>query len=191
MQFKFALQYLFPPVVLLARLKRVLQRSHFVKDAAHRPEVRLGVVRLVLPNLGAQVVGRAHAGAGVIFRPVEDPCDAEIPEFKLLLTVIQYAHRCVLKTQCSMVRSKDADNNSPGNEDVLGLDVSVQDFSLMDVLHGPAELCEVREDVGFGYEVAAPMGYLRKEVSAITIFHDNVEGPERIPYSLYFNVNEH
>ena len=77
--------------ILLARLERVLQHCHFIEDATHRPEVRLGVVRLVLPNLGAQVVWRAHTGAGVIFRSVEDSRDAEIPEFKLLRTVNQCA----------------------------------------------------------------------------------------------------
>ena len=41
-------------------------------------------------------------------------------------------------------------NDSPCDEDVLGLDISVQDFPLVDVLHGSAELREVGEDDGFG-----------------------------------------
>ena len=49
-------------VLHAARLEGVLQRGHLVQDAAHRPQVGLVVVRLVLANLRAEVVRCPDAG---------------------------------------------------------------------------------------------------------------------------------
>lgn len=90
--------------------------------------------------------------------------------------------------RCAIVKIRndqdDVVNDSPCDEDVLGLDISVQDFSFVDVLHGSAELSEVGEDDGFGNEAAAPAGYLGKEIAALAVLHCDVECPEIMPYSL-------
>ena len=49
-------------VLHAASLEGVLQRGHLVQDAAHRPQVGLVVVRLVLANLRAEVVRCPDAG---------------------------------------------------------------------------------------------------------------------------------
>ena len=59
----------------------MLQGCHLVEDAPHGPEVGLVIVRVVLPDLRAQVVRGAHTGPGIIRRPVHDPGDSEISEF--------------------------------------------------------------------------------------------------------------
>ncbi len=59
----------------------MLQGGHLVEDTPHGPEVGLVVVRVVLPDLRAQVIRGTHAGPGIISGSVHDPGDPEISQF--------------------------------------------------------------------------------------------------------------
>ncbi len=50
----------------LTSLKWMFERSHLVKNATGGPEVTLAVVGLVFPDLRAEIIGSAHAGASIV-----------------------------------------------------------------------------------------------------------------------------
>ena len=54
-----ALEHALEQAIHVIRLEGRLQMAHLVGHAAERPDVRLEIVRLILPNLWASVVRRA------------------------------------------------------------------------------------------------------------------------------------
>ena len=54
-----ALEHTLEQAIHVIRLEGRLQMAHLVGHAAERPDVRLEIVRLILPNLWASVVRRA------------------------------------------------------------------------------------------------------------------------------------
>lgn len=62
-----------------------------------------------------------------------------------------------------------------GNEDILALDVSVEDFAIVDVLQAEADLGEPVHDLGFGEVPATLVGDEFGEVSAVGEVHDDAQ----------------
>ena len=81
-------------------VKGAAQRGHLVEEAAHRPDVALGIIRLVVTDLGAHVVRRAARGARQLDCTVEHACNPKVAELEDLAVLRE--------------------------EDVLRLDVSVE-----------------------------------------------------------------
>ena len=100
----------------------MLQCGHLIENTAKCPEVRLVVVRLVLTDLWAEVVGSAYAGFCIINRALQYPGNAKVPKFNIELA---------------------------GDEYVLCLDISVQNMAAMDILESKADLKENVENEFF------------------------------------------
>lgn len=62
----------------VACFKCMLQRGHLVENAPKRPDVRFVVVRLVLANLGRQVVRGSDCGPSQFARASQHFCNPEI-----------------------------------------------------------------------------------------------------------------
>lgn len=111
------------------RIKWGLQCAELIQHNAQRPDIRAHGVGLGLDHLGAQVVGRSYAGARLLDCGREDLCDSKIT---------------------------DLDNTLFSQEDILGLEVSVNDLPVVNVLHAQANLSKPVEHLRFG-EVLAPL----------------------------------
>ena len=81
--------------------------DHLIEDAPERPDVRLLVVRLLLADFGREVVGRADGGLRAVVGVLEHAGNSEVTDLNL-----------------SVLR----------HENVLGLEVSVQNLAVVDVL---------------------------------------------------------
>lgn len=98
------------------------QRYHLVENAAKRPDVWLLVVRLLLANLGRQVVWRADRSLSAVVGVLQNARDAEVADLDLVVL---------------------------GHENVLRLKIAMQDFAIVDVLDGKSHLHEPVEDLVF------------------------------------------
>ncbi len=99
------------------------QCHHFIKNATQGPDVTLLVVGLLLADLGRQIVRSSDGRLGTIICMLEDSRDTEIS----YLDLISLCH-----------------------EDVLGLQITMQNLSIVDVFYCQAHLDEPVEDLVFG-----------------------------------------
>ena len=91
------------------------QSQHFVQYAAKRPDVGFLIVRLLLANFRRKVVGCTNSGLSAIISVLQNSCNAEITNLDLAAL---------------------------GHENVLRLEISVQNLSVVDVLDCKSHLDE-------------------------------------------------
>ena len=125
-----------------------LQCAHLVEEHAQGPHIGLEAVREAFYYLGREVVWRANHGLGHVYRVAQDVGNAEVAQF---------------------------DKTLLGQEDVLRLDVSVQDLSVVHVFHAETDLGEPVEDLLFFEELAFLLNYPLVQVSAICEVHHDAE----------------
>lgn len=126
-------------------VKRRLQGAHLVEQDAHGPDVRLEGLLLSLHNFRRELVRRPDHGLDHLVGVGQHLCNPEVPEF---------------------------DHVALGQEDVLALQVPVQHFAVVDVLHREADLHELVEDHVFLKEVAAlARRNLLGEVTSVGLVH--------------------
>ena len=103
-------------------IKSVPKCDHFIKDAAERPDIWLLIVWLLLANLRRQVVRGADCSLSAIVRVLQDSSDTKVTYFDLAALRHKY---------------------------ILCLEVTMQDFPVVDVLDGKRHLDEPIEDLIF------------------------------------------
>ena len=136
----------------IAAVKGRFERAHFVKKHSKRPHVTLEVIRLVLDDLRTQVVWCAHNRHGLFNCAIKDFRNTEIT--KLHDTILHEKH-------------------------ILRLEISMQNFPIVTMLHGEANLREPVED-GVLREQITSTDFLSffdfgGKISSICIVHNNAE----------------
>jgi hypothetical protein len=124
------------------------QSDHFIQDATERPNVTLLVVGLFLTNLWREVVGRADSGLGTVIGVLENSRDTEVTD----LDLIRLCHK-----------------------NVLGLQITMQDLSIVNVLDRQTHLDKPVKDLIFSVGDFADFLLICNfsiEVAAIGIVHD-------------------
>ena len=104
-------------------IESMSQSHHLVQDAAKRPDVRLLVVGLLLTNFGREVVRSANSSLSAVIGVLKDSRNAEVTYLDLATL---------------------------SHEDVLRLQISVENLSVVDVLDGEGHLYEPVQDLVFG-----------------------------------------
>jgi len=127
------------------------QSYHLVQDAAERPNIRLLVIRLLLTDLRRKVVRSSNGRHCTVVGVLEDSSNAKVA----------YLDGAILV-----------------HKDVLGLQVAVQYFPVVDVLDGQSHLHKPVQDLvlavtDFAYLLL--VRDLRVEVSSVCIVHDDAE----------------
>ena len=96
--------------------------DHFVENATQRPNIRFLVVRFLLANFWRKVVRSSNGSLSTVVGVLQHTRDAEI---------------------------SDLDGSVLVHENVLSLQVSVQNFSVVDVLDGQRHLHKPVENLVF------------------------------------------
>lgn len=144
--------YLHCKHVDIATVEGRFERAHFVQKHSKRPHIALKVIWLVLDDLGTQVVWRAHNRHRLFNCAIKDFCNTKITQL----------HDTILHEKY-----------------VSGLEISMQNFPIMTVLHGEANLSEPVED-GVLREQIISTSFLcffdfASEISSICIVHNNAQ----------------
>lgn len=105
-----------------------------------------------MADFWTEVVGCADGGFRAVVGVLQYASDAKVPDFDVILA---------------------------GEEDVLGLEVAVQDFPLVDVVHSKSHLHEPVEHELFGEEDAEflLLGDFGVEIPAVSVVHNNAQAP--------------
>ena len=137
-------------------VKRRGEGSHFVQENTEGPDVRFKAVALTLDDLRREIVGCADDSLGLGSRVREDTSDTKVTKL---------------------------DDSFLGDEDVLRLKITVQDFLIVAVLHGQCDLGEPVEELIFRKVVLASLTInslkalldLALHVTVVGVVHDNAE----------------
>ena len=106
------------------RIKGRFEGSHLVKHDAHGPHISTERIRLCLDHFGGQVVGCSDHRLRLLHGGLEHLGNAKVA---------------------------DLDNALLRQKHILSLQISVNNFSVMDVFHSQANLGEPVEYLAFGY----------------------------------------
>ena len=98
------------------------QGQHFVQDATKRPYVRFLIIRLLLANFRRKVVRRANSSLSAIICVLQDSSNAEIAYLDLATL---------------------------SHENILRLEISVQNLSVVDVFDSESHLDEPIQNLIF------------------------------------------
>jgi hypothetical protein len=101
-------------------VKSMFESDHLVEDAPQTPNIRFLVVRLLLTDLGREVVRCANSCLRTVISVLEDPGNPEISNF---------------------------DGSLLSHENVLSFQVSVEDLLVVNMLNGEGHLNEPIEDL--------------------------------------------
>jgi hypothetical protein len=101
-------------------IERWLQRTELIQKDAQAPHIRLKAVGATLNHLRTQVVGRAHNRMRQVHSVLHLTGDTKITKFY---------------------------NTLRGDEDILGFDVAMQNFSIVNMLNAITNLCEPIKDL--------------------------------------------
>ena len=126
-----------------------LERAHFVENHTKAPDVTFVVVRLAFANFWREVVRRANRGACVLVGVLQNPRNSKIAQLDQLF--------------------------APRQEDVLGLEVTVQDFAIVQVLERETYLDEPIGDAVLRKQLAALRLETPGQVAAVSVRHDDTQ----------------
>ena len=167
-------------VVHVSPAKWRLERQHLVDHAAERPDVRLVAVRLVVPDLGRGVVGRASLRV-IEAVLVGNLANVHISEHGLIeIHAVLFVLGITAVVVVFLVSFTILEH-----EDVRGLDVSMHDA---DLVNGPQPMNCLDEDAPHltlpkVHFPAPSLGDHLEQIAAICKLHDQIQ-------SLRFMVNE-
>lgn len=138
----------------VSSVERRLQRTHLVEKHAEGPKITFEAVRFIIDNFWTKIIWRAHNGHRLINCITEHLCDTE-----------------VAKLHDSIARQ----------ENVAGLEITVQDFSVVAVFHRQTNLSKpIKNRVLREIVIAAfffVLFYFLLEVPTICIIHNNTQLP--------------
>ena len=134
-------------------VKGMPEGDHFVEDAAERPNVTFLIVWLFLANFWRKVVWSTDGSLGAIIGMLQNPGYTKITDFDKPFL------RC---------------------ENVLGFEISVENFPIVDMLHGKRHLNEPVENLVLSVAHLPNLLLVRNfgvEVAAISVVHHDAEAP--------------
>jgi hypothetical protein len=129
----------------------VAKSNHFVQDASKRPNIRLLVVRLLLADLWRQVIRSSYSCLSAIIGVLQNTSNTKVTNLDRPILV---------------------------HEDVLSLQISVQNFPVVNMLNSESHLNKPVENLVFTVTDFANfllVGDLSVEVSSVCIVHDDAE----------------
>jgi len=124
------------------------KRAHLVQHDADAPDVRLEGVRPALNDLWRQVVRRADHRFRLVYRMAEHARDAEVADL-----------------DDALLRQKH----------ILALQIAVQNFAVVHVLHAEADLREPVEELALGEVAPALVLDSLGQVAAVRVVHHDAE----------------
>jgi len=130
------------------RIKGRFEGSHFVKHDAHGPHISTERIRLCLDHFGGQVVGCSDHRLRLLHGGLEHLGNAKVA---------------------------DLDNALLRQKHILSLQISVNNFSVMDVFHSQANLGEPVEYLAFGYRTPSLLLDPLLEITSVSKVHDNAK----------------
>lgn len=143
----------------------MFESDDFIQDATQWPDIWLLVVGFFLANFRREVIRSSDCSLCVIISALEDASDSKIPDF----------------------------NFTPrSQENILGFEIPVKDFAVMNVFQSKANLDEPVKDLGFALikkkwcveikrNLREPFsgfflfGYFGIHISSISVIHDNAQ----------------
>ena len=129
------------------------QSDHLVQDATQGPDIRLLIVRLFLANLRGQVIWCSNSCLSAVIGMLENSCDTKVTDFDRAILV---------------------------HENVLCFEISMKNFSVVNMLDGQGHLNEPVEDLVFTvahFSYLFLVSNLGIQVSTIGIVHDDTKTP--------------
>ena len=127
------------------------ESNHFVQDASKRPNIRLLVVRFLLADLWRQVIRSSDSCLSAIIGVLQNTSNTKVTNLDRPILV---------------------------HEDVLSLQISVQNFPVVNMLNSESHLNKPVENLVFTVTDFANfllVGDLSVEVSSVCIVHDDAE----------------
>lgn len=122
------------------------QRAHFVENTTKTPNIAFAIVLLLLHNLRRHVVWSANSSLCLLHGPTKDPRNAEISHFN---------------------------NPRAGEKNILRLEVSVQDLSVVDMLYCQTYLHKPIEHLRLLQQPSKSLLQVVLQVAAVRVLHHN------------------
>lgn len=129
-------------------LERWLQSAHFIEQNSDGPDISLEGIGSTFNNLGWQVIRGTHHWLAHLHRMLKHPGDSKVTNL---------------------------DDTLFCQENVLAFDISVQNFTVMDVLHSEAYLGKPVKNGALWKVAASLLLNLNSQITSIGIVHDNTQ----------------